>query len=150
MLGLLENASFLVYLWSIYGRLVSLVGAFAFLSSCVIFIMCSVYFIMLLSGGGQDFSKIAFRSVPVKTIVTFWLFSITFNLLLPEKKYLPYIISASPVAKTIINSYTDGVIGQAVDKVNNSAESGKLHKVDEIIDKSLDTALRFLDENSKK
>ena len=149
MLGLLENASFLVYLWSIYGRLVSLVGAFAFLSSCVIFIMCLVYYILLLPEG-QDFAKIAFRSVPVKTIVTVWLFSTTFNLLLPEKKYLPYIISASPVAKTIINSYTDGVIGQAVDKVNNSAESGKLHKVDEIIDKSLDTALRFLDENSKK
>lgn len=149
MLGLLENASFLVYLWSIYDNLVSLVTAFAFSSSCIFIVIGVVYYVLLLSEG-QDYTKIAFRNVPVKTIVAIWLFSVIFNILLPEKKYLPYIISASPVAKTIINSYTDGVIGQAVDKVQNSAESGKLHKVDEIIDKSLDTALRFLDENSKK
>lgn len=132
MFDLLNNASFLVYIWSIYGSIENIVGLFAFL-----LVMSSVIFIVFNFVSsfieGEDKPKL-FNLFPKKTLYSFTVLFLVLSILLPKKEYLPYIISASPVAKAIVSSYEDG----------------KLHKVDAILDKSLDKALKYLEDNTSK
>ena len=132
MFDLLNNASFLVYIWGIYGSIENIIGLFAFLlvMSSAIFIVLNLVFSLI---EGEDKPKL-FNLFPKKTLYSFTVLFLVLSVLLPKKEYLPYIISASPVAKAIVSSYEDG----------------KLHKVDAILDKSLDKALKYLEGTSSK
>lgn len=132
MFELLNNASLLVYIWSIYESIESIVGLFTFLllMSSAIFTVCNLLFSALEGEGKPKF----FKLFPKKTLYSFTVLFLVLDILLPKKEYLPYILSASPVAKAIVSSYEDG----------------KLQKVDAILDKSLDKALKYLEDNTSK
>ena len=134
MFDLLNNASFLVYIWSIYEGIEHFISVVAFL--LVVFSsIFTVFSIMWGIIGGDDMGVMeAFAKFPKKTLYSFAVLFLVLSTLLPKKEYLPYIISASPVAKTIVSSYEDG----------------KLQKVDAILDKSLDKALKYLEDNTSK
>lgn len=133
MLDLLNNASTIVYIWSIYGKLLSLIEILFFAGAIIVGILLLICLVTTLEENFDYFlNKI--KGFPIKSILSIWVIIAVISFLLPEKKYLPYIFSASPVAKSIINSYEDG----------------KLKKVDNLIDKSLDKALKYLDENLSK
>ena len=112
-------ASFLVYLWSIYDNL----------SKAIVLIMMIGLFYpitaFLLNGLSQS------ETLPIKyskyAIIVFFI-SGTLVTLLPKKEYLPYIIAASPVASAVTSSYQDG----------------KLKKIDDLINLSLDKAINSI------
>lgn len=132
MFDLVNNASLLVYIWGIYGSIELTVGLFTslLLMSSALFILCNLLFSVL---EGED-KPTFFKLFPKKTLYYFTVLFMVLDILLPNKEYLPYIISASPVAKAIVSSYEDG----------------KLQKVDAILDKSLDKALKYLEDNTSK
>ena len=123
---MIENASLLVYLWSVYGKIENLIEIMLIVSS---FIMV-FYLIFKVANIFEscEYMSDALKKVPSKTIITVFAVALILKIAMPSKEYLPYIISASPIAKTIMESYKDG----------------KIHKVDKIIDKSLDKALEAL------
>ena len=113
----MENASFYVYLWSIYGNIKFLIELLAAILFCIGMI---TWLLGLEADDGivRNRGKLFF-------IASFVFLSI--RLLMPDKESLPLIISATPLSKAIIESAT--------------SKDGKLHKMDKLIDMSLDKAL---------
>ena len=123
---MIENASLLVYLWSIYENIETMIGiVFATSGICTVFLL--VFRAMNIFVNDEYMSD-ALKKIPSKTLITVFAVALILKISMPSKEYLPYIISASPVAKTIMESYKDG----------------KIHKIDKIIDKSLDKVLEEL------
>ena len=120
----MENAGFYVYLWSIYGNITITIGILLFLSwSCVA--------LMLIFVLEEEYTK----NLPIKKALTFSVVVTLIHVALPKKEYLPYIVSATPISKAIIESAT--------------SKDGKLNKVDKLIDISLDKAIEAVQNNVK-
>ena len=126
---MIENASLLVYLWSVYEKIEELIDGILIGSGvCVVFLF--VFRAVNISFDDEEMND-GLKKAPSKTLITVSAVALILKIAMPSKEYLPYIISASPIAKTIMDSYKDG----------------KIHKVDKIIDKSLDKALEELQGN---
>ena len=117
---MIENASLLVYLWSIYENIETMIGlVFAISGICIVFLLV---FRMMNIFESDEYMSDALKKIPSKTIITVFSVASILTVSMPSKEYLPYII---------MKSYKDE----------------KIHKVDKIIDKSLDKALEELQGN---
>lgn len=126
---MVENASLLVYLWSIYENIETMIGiVFVTSGICMVLFLC---FRVMNIFENDEYMSDVLKKIPSKILITVFSVASILAVSMPSKEYLPYIISASHVAKTIMESYKDG----------------KIHKVDKIIDKSLDRVLEELQGN---
>jgi len=120
----MENATLLVYLWSIYENVLELLEIVVLLS--IIFSIIGVVYALMEQGSLPKWTKIPIIVLAIAG---------TIQVFLPKKEMLPYIFAASPVAKAITESATD--------------ENGKLNKVNKLIDLSLDKAVEEVQKSLK-
>ena len=113
----MENASFYVYIWSIYGNI-------KFLMEFLVAVLFCIGMITWLIGLETDDGIVRGRG---KLFIIASFIFLSMRILMPSKEYLPLIISATPLSKAIIESAT--------------SKDGKLHKMDKLLDMGLDKAL---------
>ena len=130
---MLDNPSFLVYLWSIYPNITNLVGGILGASLCVLLAVLVASLFVTIDGNATALTNL-WKSVYVKLLFTVIGITMLVRTLLPPADHLIFIIAATPAADIIKASYADG----------------KLRKLDQLVDKSLDQALKLLDSNVTK
>ena len=130
---MLDNPSFLVYLWSIYPNISDLVGGILGVSLCVLLAALIATMVMALENEAA-LVAVVWKSVYAKLLLTVIGITMLVRTLLPPADHLIFIIAATPAADIIKASYADG----------------KLRKLDQLVDKSLDQALKLLDSNLTK
>ena len=119
----MENAGLYVYLWSIYENMAQAVKVLTLSLGVVTILIYTFYIAHLLTYVDlKDCYKL-----PHKTITIAFVLMTIVNICMPKKEYLPYILSATPISKAIIESATD--------------KDGKLNKIDKLLDMSLDKAI---------
>ena len=130
---MLDNPSFLVYLWSIYPNITSLVGGILGIALCALLAALVASLFVAVDGDATTLIYL-WKSAYAKLLFTVIGVSLLFRTLLPPADHLIFIIAATPAADIIKASYADG----------------KLRKLDQLVDKSLDQALKLLDSNVTK
>ena len=127
----MENAGFYVYLWSIYGNITVAIYIVLILSWLIVALMLVAFFAEFMTIQRLEDTK----NLPIKKAFAFSVIATLIQIALPSKEYLPYIVSATPISKAIIESAT--------------SKDGKLNKVDKLIDMSLDKAIEAVQNNVK-
>ena len=118
----MEHLSLYVYFYSIYSNITMAIGLIAIVTTVVG--LTTAFAISVENLPGQDIRK--FRNTTLIVATIFLILSI----ITPKKEQLLLIFAADPVANTIMDSY----------------QNGKLKKVDQLLDLSLDKALKTLQE----
>ena len=127
----MENAGFYVYLWSIYGNITTAITIVLFLSWLCVALILVAFFAEFMTIERLEATK----NIPIKKVLALSVVVTLIHVALPKKEYLPYIVSATPISKAIIESAT--------------SKDGKLNKVDKLIDMSLDKAIEAVQNNVK-
>ena len=97
---MIENASLLVYLWSIYGNIETMI-CLVLVTSGICMVPLLFFRLMNIFESDEDMSDVL-KKIPSKTLVTVFSVALILTVFMPSKEYLPYIISASHDTKTII------------------------------------------------
>ena len=118
----MEHISWYIYLYSIYSNITMAIGLIA--TTTIVVGLVTAVTIWVEDIPGQAVRK--FRNT---TLIVAAIFSIL-AIITPAKDQLLLIFAADPVANTIVDSY----------------QNGKLKKVDQLLDLSLDKALKTLQE----
>ena len=121
---MIENVSLLVYLWSVYEKIEELIdGILIGAGGCVVFLF--VFRAVNILFDDEEMSD-CLKKAPSKTLITVFAVALILRIAMPSKEYLPYIISASPIAKTIMDSYKDGkIIDKSLDKALEELQGNK-------------------------
>ena len=119
----MEHISWYIYLYSIYSNITMAIGIAALTSITLGIIVAVTIWVEELQG--QAIRN--FRNAMVITAVITSLLSIV----TPEKEQLLLIFAADPAMNAVIDSY----------------QNGKLKKVDQLLDLSLDKAIKAIQEN---
>ena len=124
----MENyAGLIVYLWSIWGGITGSIVLIALLLGAVMLVSTILYFIAKDDGDEKmERESRGYLKKLYKPFIGLWLLAI----LIPSKENMLLIIAANPVAKTIVESATDG----------------KLSKLNQLTDMALDKAILKLKE----
>ena len=118
----MEHLSSYIYFYSIHSNVTTAIGLIAIVTTVVG--LTTAFAISVENLPGQDIRK--FRNT---TLIVAIIFSIL-AIITPAKDQLLLIFAADPVANTIVDSY----------------QNDKLKKVDQLLDLSLDKALKTLQE----
>lgn len=118
----MEHLSLYIYFYSIYSNIAIAIGLIATVTTVVG--LTTAFAISVENLPGKDIRK--FRNTTLIIAIIFLILSI----ITPKKEQLLLIFAADPVANTIMDSY----------------QNGKLKKVDQLLDLSLDKALKTLQE----
>jgi|GEM_PF-5779865 len=124
----MENyAGLIVYVWSIWGGIVGSIVAIAIGLGVLMLISALLYFFAKGDGDEEmERESKGYLKKLYKPFIALWLLAI----LIPSKENMLLIIAANPVAKTIVESATDG----------------KLSKLNQLTDMALDKAILKLKE----
>lgn len=119
---MLEHTTLYIYLWSIYANVTTTVCII-----CIIAGILAVAFLIPYFIEGSKFPELRKGSYIFTSI---FVVTLLITILTPKKHDLLLILAADPVVSAAIDSY----------------HNGKLKKVDQLIDLSLDKALKTLKE----
>jgi hypothetical protein len=125
----MENyAGWIVYLWSIWGGITnSIIGVMIVLGAGLVITSIAYFICKVDSYENEAKASMTYIKKLYKPFIALWILAI----MIPPKENMLLIIAANPVAKTIVESATDGKLSK-LNQLTDMALSNAILKLKEV------------------